>query len=56
MGALTANWKTLAMANSLVALDIDFTSDVASDLTTEITFDLVIRFDKFTELDEIGFL
>jgi len=44
------------MANSLVALNFNFATDVACDLTAEITFDLVISFDIFTKLDEIGFL
>ena len=56
MGALTANWKALAMANSLVALDINLAADICCDLTTEITFDLVIGFDELTKLDQIGLL
>jgi len=51
MGALTANWKTLTMANSLVALNINFATNICRDLTAEITFDLVISFDIFTKLD-----
>jgi hypothetical protein len=56
MCALTADWELLAVANSLVALNLDLAADVSCDLTAEITFDLVVTFDELTELDEIRFL
>jgi len=51
MCALTANGQSLAVANSLIRLNINLAANVGCDLAPEITFDLVVRFDIFTKLD-----
>jgi hypothetical protein len=45
VGALTAHGQTAAMADALIAADLDLAFDVLLDLTTQITFDLEVGLD-----------
>ena len=41
------------MANTLIAVDLNLTTDVRIDFTTQVTFDLVITLEVITQLDEL---
>jgi hypothetical protein len=56
MCALTTYRKSLTVTNTLVALDFNFTTDIACDFAAEITLDFVVSFDVFTKLCKLCFL
>src|SRR6476620_4794959 len=53
LGALAADREAHAVAATLVAADLDLAADVRLDLTSEVTLDLVVGFDRVTELDQL---
>src|SRR5690606_8919789 len=53
LGALTADRKATAPAETLVAADLDLPTDVGVHLAAEVTLDPEVLFDVVTQLDQV---
>src|ERR1700685_1881085 len=53
LGPLPVHREPAAMADSLVAADLDLSPDVGLDLAAQVTFDLVGRVDPVAEPDQL---
>src|SRR6266436_6340074 len=53
LGALAVHRQAAAMPQALVAADLDLPPDVGLHLAPQVTFDLVVRFDPVSQLDEL---
>lgn len=54
MCALPANRHATSVPDALIGTDLDFSTNVVSDLTTQVTLDSVICFDVLTNCCELG--
>src|SRR5690606_3279829 len=54
LGPLTADGQPLAVADALVATDLDLPANVGLDLAAEVAFDLVVRLDVVTDRHQLG--
>jgi hypothetical protein len=54
MCSLTTYRKSLTVTDTLVALDFNLTTDIASDFTAKVTLDFVVGFDIFAKLSKIS--
>ena len=55
LGALTANRQAAAMAQAAVAANLNQTLDIQADLTAQVTLDVVVALDDFTQLSSLFF-
>ena len=55
MRALTANWQSSTVTDSLVGTDLDLAANVALYLAAQVTFGLVVRVDVVAKLDQVSF-
>ena len=53
LGALTAHRKSLAVTLALIAVDLDLTTDIRIDFTTQIALDLVVTLEVVTQRDQL---
>ena len=53
LGALAVHRQVTAVAQALVAADLDLAADVRLDLTTQVTLNLVAAVDVGAELDQL---
>src|SRR5690606_25853904 len=53
LGALSVHGQALAVADTLVAADLDLAADVRGDLTAKVTLYLEVAFDVVAEGDEL---
>ena len=51
LSTLATHWKMVAMAETLVAVDLNLAANVGFDLSTEIALDLVVAFKVITQSD-----
>ena len=51
LSTLTTHRKTLAMTLALIAVDLNLTTNVGIDFTTQIAFNLIISFKIITQSD-----
>ena len=56
MCALTGNRKFLAVEDSLVTLNLDFASEIGSDFTSQIAFNLKIGFNELAKFGQLWLL
>ena len=54
MGSLTPHRQTATMAQALIAADFHLALDVLCDLSSQVTFDLEVRFDEAAELRNLS--
>lgn len=52
MCPLTTDRQAATVADALVAADLDFSFDVLLNLSSQVTFDLVVGFDKTPDLGD----
>src|SRR5699024_6540207 len=52
LGALPVHGQPTAVAQPLVAADLDLATDVCGDLATQVTLELVVRLEVVTQSDE----
>jgi hypothetical protein len=52
LGALSVHGKATAVPQALVATDLDLAADVRSDLTAEVTLELVVALEVVAQDDE----
>ena len=55
VAALTANRQAAAMAQAAVASNLNQTLDIQADLTAQVTLDVVVALDDFTQLSSLFF-
>src|SRR6266536_413201 len=53
LGALSVDGQAAAVADALVASDLDLAADVGGDLAAQVALDLVVRLDVVAQLDEV---
>src|SRR3984957_7938137 len=53
LGALAVHGQPATVADALVAADLDLAPDIGLHFAPQVTFDLVVRFDPVSQLDEL---
>src|SRR5699024_3963942 len=51
-GALTADWQTTAVAQTLVGANFNFATNICRNFTAEVTFNPKVAFDVVAQFDE----